>query len=234
MAATSFHRFMYLPFELRARVLELTAEPRTVDVGFSERTTTQISYEGYDYKVLSRHVSSVTPIPAIVQVCREACQLGVYRKLFSALEDVRDGGERRYVWLNLELDIVDIGETLLEDFIPVAASITRLKFKWDTLNGSDMICLGQCVNLKELHIDNPENYSPNFYELFKRFSLHCGMENIFVDDALVGLAPPRVEDILSYRRSFTAWLLEDIETDLESHGIQWGLRGEAASGSVNL
>ncbi|KAK3485939.1 uncharacterized protein B0T23DRAFT_423528 [Neurospora hispaniola] len=176
MAATSFHRFMYLPFELRARVWELTAEPRTVDVATKDMI-----------------------ISPIASLCREARQLGVYRQLFSELEDIRDGGERRYVWLNLELDIVDVEDAPLEDFIPVAASIKRLKFTTDLIITEDMMFLGQCVNLKELHIDNSGAYGLNFYEVFKRFPLHCGMENILVVDALLGLVPLKVEyDLASW------------------------------------
>ncbi|ESA43060.1 hypothetical protein NCU08802 [Neurospora crassa OR74A] len=234
MAATSFHRFMYLPFELRALVWELTAEPRIVDVNIVCRETTRTDYGAHDYRVLERNVSSFTPIPAIVQVCREARQLGVYRQLFSELEDVRDGGERRYVWLNLELDIIDVWKAPLGSFIPVAASIKRLKFTRDSVITEDIICLGKCVNLKELHIDSSGDYSFNFYEVFKRFPLHCGMENILMVDAWLGLVPLKVEYVSYYGRQFTAWTLRRIETDLESRGIQWGLRGEAASGSVNL
>lgn len=225
---------MYLPFELRALVWELTAEPRTVDVGLLVKETTQIDHEGHDSGVLERNVSSFTPIPVIVQVCREARQLVAYRQLFSELENIRDGGERRYVWLNLELDIVDIGEALLDDFIPVAASIKRLKFTSDLIITEDMMCLGQCINLKELHIVSSGPFPLNFYDFFKRFPLHCGMENILMVDALLGLVPLKVEYVDSDGRQFTAWTLRSIETDLESRGILWWLRGEAASGSVNL
>ncbi|KAK3338442.1 hypothetical protein B0H65DRAFT_582472 [Neurospora tetraspora] len=223
MAATSFPLFMYLPFELRARVWELTAEPRTVDVDWLARVTTRTDYEADDYRVFEINVDSLTPIPAIVQVCREARQLGVYRQLFSELEDVRDGGERRYVWLNLELDLVDVGRTPLDSFIPVAASIKRLKFMRHSVNIEDMICLGQCVNLKELHIDVSGSLSLNFYELFKRLPLHCGMENIFMVDALLGRVPLRMADISDYGRANTEWLLSTLETTLRTRGIQWGL-----------
>ncbi|EGO59838.1 hypothetical protein NEUTE1DRAFT_109305 [Neurospora tetrasperma FGSC 2508] len=214
MAATSFHRFMYLPFELRALVWELTAEPRTVDVGLLIKETTRTYYQAHNERVQESNVSSFTPIPAIVQVCREARQLGVYRQLFSELEDIRDGGERRYVWLNLELDIVDIGEACLEDFIPVAASIKRLKFKGDTVSTDDAIFLEQCVNLKELHIVSSEDALCNLYWVFKRSPPHCGLENIFMVDSQLGLVPLITKFASKTERLVSR--LEDLERRLEN------------------
>ncbi|KAK3947234.1 hypothetical protein QBC32DRAFT_385126 [Pseudoneurospora amorphoporcata] len=224
MAATSFPLFMYLPFELRARMWELAAEPRLVDVDFLFRETTRTDYEADDYRVLEKYVVSLTPSPAIVQVCRETRQLGVYRQLFSELEDVRDGGERRYVWLNLELDIIDRGAFPLESFIPIAVSIQRLKVTRILLEAEEMIFLGQCVNLKELVIDAIGYVKPNWYRIFTRFPLACGLENILTVDPLFGLVSLRPEyieqDIEQQYR--TTRMISIVESHLSSHGIQWG------------
>ncbi|KAK3338438.1 hypothetical protein B0H65DRAFT_512281 [Neurospora tetraspora] len=129
--ATIFHRFPYLPWELRARIWELSAEPRTVQVLTGEygKPLSDASVGKKEYK----RVFSSTPMPAMLQVCRESRNLGVYRQCFSEVERIPDfvpkASWRRYVWLNLDLDIIDIGMQDLRDLKLVAPSIKRLKLE---------------------------------------------------------------------------------------------------------
>jgi hypothetical protein len=78
--------------------------------------------------VRMRYLCSSTPVPTPLQTCREARNQTSYRKLFSALETNRDA-ERRYIWLNLDIDIADIGTRYCSDYAKVGASIKRLKME---------------------------------------------------------------------------------------------------------
>ncbi|KND87881.1 hypothetical protein TOPH_07527 [Tolypocladium ophioglossoides CBS 100239] len=69
----TFYLFPRLPFELRARIWELTVEPRTVEVGFKRSKGTY---------GLVLHVASSTPVSAVLQACHEARNQGLYQQAF--------------------------------------------------------------------------------------------------------------------------------------------------------
>jgi hypothetical protein len=116
----TFHPFPCLPFELRVRIWEATVEPRTVEVRIH-------------HKDKIPRLTSPTPVPGPLQTCQESRNLKLYRQKFSELPQDRPrykgAIERRYVWLNLEIDMVSIKDTLLDDFWPVAPMIKRLRFE---------------------------------------------------------------------------------------------------------
>jgi hypothetical protein len=114
---STFHPFPLLPFELRAQIWEMTVEPRTVDV--------RVVHMDWDE---TRHLRSSTPVPATLHSCREARNQKLYRKVFSELENHHDV-EKRYVWLNLDIDLVSIGRSWCSDYEKVAATLKRLKFE---------------------------------------------------------------------------------------------------------
>ncbi|KAF3484078.1 uncharacterized protein GIQ15_03402 [Arthroderma uncinatum] len=88
-----FHLFPCLPSELRARIWELTVEPRTIEVGYKNTPYNE-----------TLHVMSSAPVPAILQTCYEARnQKGLYQRAFAF------GIEPRYVWVNFEVDMISIG-----------------------------------------------------------------------------------------------------------------------------
>ncbi|PKX89208.1 2EXR domain-containing protein [Aspergillus novofumigatus IBT 16806] len=94
----AFHLFPRLPFELRARIWELTVEPRTVEM----REKREYGSWG---KLL--HVTSSTPVPAVLQACHEARNQGLYQKAFN----FSAGVEPRYVWVNFKIDMISIGHS---------------------------------------------------------------------------------------------------------------------------
>ncbi|KAK4154272.1 hypothetical protein C8A00DRAFT_42931 [Chaetomidium leptoderma] len=152
---TTFHPFPRLPFELRARVWELTVVPRTVRVRIRKVTTFvpgRVLSE-HDRKRLrfSRLVSS-TPVPATLQACREARSLGLYQQAFSELAPF----ERRYVWLNLDIDMISIETCRFRAFKPVAHLIKRLKFERAIGNNNFFYYeaeeLHSFPNAKEIHV----------------------------------------------------------------------------------
>lgn len=119
--------FNQLPFEIRAMIWKSTVEPRTVEVRVLPREEGKV-----------KHLVSLTPVPAPLQTCREARNLGLYKQAFAEVEaSASDGKEERYVWLNLELDVVSIGPTHLSWFRAVAPSIRRLQFACDFTWGSE-------------------------------------------------------------------------------------------------
>ena len=148
---TTFHPFPRLPLELREQIWKDTVEPRTVDVRRVRKGT-----ERYGQLVSS------TPIPAILQSCREARNLGLYRRIFfevapatkkskvnneaeiamkrfftlherRAEEGPKEVGspdmEQRYVWLDLNIDMVDIGASRFCNYESIASAVKRLKFE---------------------------------------------------------------------------------------------------------
>jgi hypothetical protein len=76
----------------------LTVEPRTVDV----REKREYGSWG---KLL--HVISSTPVPAVLHACHEARNQGLYQQAFNISSVV----ERRYVWVNFEVDMISIGHS---------------------------------------------------------------------------------------------------------------------------
>jgi hypothetical protein len=134
---TTFHLFPLLPFELRARIWELTVEPRTVEVGvvYEDAITTTpdtVSKPGGHQPTYVPHVVSSTPVPATLQTCREARNLrpGLYQRCFSEISPAAATAERDryYVWLNPETDTVFVrASTRLETLRPVAPLVRRLK-----------------------------------------------------------------------------------------------------------
>lgn len=160
-AATTvtFHPFPYLPVEPRARIWELTVEPRVVEVRVvHHQQPNPVNANGSDPGAQTvdwtvkrppptRHLRSSTPAPVQLQTCRGAREHLTthagpgyrYKKAFSEIattpydgfEPVPEGDTQRerYVWFNFENDMVSIGDTDLNDFRAVAYQIRRLRLE---------------------------------------------------------------------------------------------------------
>jgi hypothetical protein len=185
----TFRPFPCLPFELRARVWELTVEPRTVEVRIlDDREETPLAPSGGGRRRKAKRrprrlvrLASSTPVPTALQACREARNLGLYQQAFSELSTA----ETRYVWLNLEIDIVSIATCEFSSFKPVAHLIRRLRFEREIGNDyfyySEARELRSFVNAKEIHvvcIDSIESW----HEASKEHCWPCGGENVFFID----------------------------------------------------
>lgn len=123
----------------------------------------------------------------------------------------------RHVWLNLDIDIVDIGKSRLEDFEPVAESIHRLRLEreYSALDYSENFYdyeireLRRFVNLKELYFVCADDlYS--WEDMLEDYGYYCpcGEENVFFIDngecPRVLRGPEGLEQI--YRERQQAWL----------------------------
>ncbi|KAK6821080.1 hypothetical protein PG987_015480 [Apiospora arundinis] len=156
----TFHPFPRLPAELRALVWQMTVEPRVVEINAShKRNTLNNQVEPY------RLVSS-TPVPAELQTCHEARNLGLYQRHLSEFpvalldppsqndtrESVPPEQQRRYIWLNWDIDTIYTGLEPICEFSPIAHRIKRLRMErvWDTLDESHDLC--SLVNVEEIHI----------------------------------------------------------------------------------
>ncbi|KFY62295.1 hypothetical protein V496_04649 [Pseudogymnoascus sp. VKM F-4515 (FW-2607)] len=134
----TFTTFNNLPFEIRARIWELTVEPRTVEV--------HLLWKDFDPRLVS-----TTPMPAPLQACREARNMGLCKRAFSEI-----GTADRYVWLNLDIDMVSIGTVPFLVLERVAPMIKRLKFErknqdeywWYFESGG----IEDFVNAEEIHV----------------------------------------------------------------------------------
>ncbi|KAK1773465.1 hypothetical protein QBC45DRAFT_339796, partial [Copromyces sp. CBS 386.78] len=106
-------------------------------------------------------IVSKTPVPATLQTCREARSLGLYQKCLSELEDVPEGGERRYVWLNLDLDMLEIVDIYrIANFPPVAELVRRIKFAATSFNGRTVSTIFQPFSkLKEVRTGERSRYA---------------------------------------------------------------------------
>ncbi|KAH6625095.1 hypothetical protein C7974DRAFT_395408 [Boeremia exigua] len=172
----TFHPFPRLPLELREQIWNDTVEPRTVDVRRVREGTQRYG-----------QLVSSTPIPAILQSCREARNLGLYERVFFEVaavkkstsdnasqvaverffmpdgqgeEGSKKGGspdtEQRYVWLDLDIDMVDIGASEFCNYRSIASAVKRLKFKRE--NGDEYFYhtesneLMEFVSVEEIHI----------------------------------------------------------------------------------
>lgn len=158
-----------LPSELRMAIWELAIEPRTIELYTAEPVTT--AQPGTRFSAL--RLICTTPVPAIVHVCHESRNLGLYRKSLIELGFL-DGAQPWYIWADLAIDMLSlsIDETPLSVFKPVAAKVTYIKFKraissgeyyWghvkdDVFHRSQHVEeLRDFVNLKEIYIINTDD-----------------------------------------------------------------------------
>ncbi|XDG05348.1 hypothetical protein ABKA04_004963 [Annulohypoxylon sp. FPYF3050] len=175
---STFHPFPLLPAEIRALIWTMTVEPRIVEVRVVPDNPLRVQ----------RLVSS-TPVPAILQTCQEARNLGLYKQAFSELTATKinaaAGEESRYVWLNLDIDMVSIGKTTFGAFESVALSIKRLRFERE--NSDDWFYhfevkqLQKWVNTEEIHVvceDGMEAWHQASYEHW----WPCAKENLWFFD----------------------------------------------------
>lgn len=169
--------FSSLPYELRAQIWEMTVEPRTIEVKIRhEKRGARRSY-----------VRSATPVPAVLQVCREARNYGLYQKVFSEIATPGKGAQ--YVWANLESDIIDIGTSYLEAYTPVASQIRKLKmdreisvsYEGEFFSHWENDELRKFTNIKEIHVVCVDGVRA-WLGAFEQIYWPCGNDNVFFID----------------------------------------------------
>lgn len=178
-----FHFFPRLPFELRDRIWELAIEPRTVEICIVKK------YDDWGAPV---KVISPTPVPAILQACRESRSQGLrhYHRAFSLPETT--GAD--YVWVNFRLDMVLIGDSY-SDHVPPAERrlIRRLGFEREYndlfFRSESEFFTREFPNVEEIHVFCIEDDSPcDWYEAWLFCAWPCGRENVKFIDPITGEA----------------------------------------------
>jgi hypothetical protein len=251
---STFHAFPQLPLELREHIWKSTVEPRTVNI--------HIDRENLERR---RHLTSSTPIPAVLHTCREARNQGLYQQARFEVDthpssehrsptpssamlqsrEVPDQGlsksahfsvgtprsserrtstpnlavsqhrdqavhqqtrfdsEWRYVWLNWDIDMVDIGTSEFRYFEPVATQIKRLKFERE--NGDEFFYntekseLMKFVNVEEIHVDCADGFWM-WGEAVYDHPWPCGPENVVFIDSTDGRVARGLELETVYRQ----------------------------------
>ncbi|KFZ00824.1 hypothetical protein V500_00943 [Pseudogymnoascus sp. VKM F-4518 (FW-2643)] len=176
--------FNDLPYELRVRIWQLTVEPRRVEV--------RVVHYGHPKRANDRRQAgdlwSTTPVPAPLQVCYEARNMGLYKQFFYELSEDNDS-ERRHVWVNPDIDLVDIGWVLefRRELLPpimreLAPMIRRLHFGGNAT--ADKIYRWEhdgFVNVEEAVVVCDDG-ADQWCCTTQLYSWPCSLENIFFVD----------------------------------------------------
>ncbi|KAJ3573084.1 hypothetical protein NPX13_g4831 [Xylaria arbuscula] len=175
----TFHPFPRLPAELRLQIWAMTVVPRIVDVNVEADTTPGPKRKFRD-PPLAKLLSS-TPVPAILQACQESRYQGLYEQAFTEIPHAKTTS-RRYIWLNLEIDMISIGSCEMDRLTPVAPLIQRLRIARDMgeefqIRRLDQ--LGLFINVKEIHIVCLDGNLENWYNTSDWYPIPCGEENLF-------------------------------------------------------
>ena len=171
----TFHSFPRLPFELRAQIWKATVRPRVVNV----RADIRSRRNGPPV----RYLGSSTPVPAPLHTCQEARNHGLYQKAFAELAN-SDGSGQQYVWLNLDIDFISIGETATCYFKPVMPLVRRLKLEREYTeywSYTDVRDLRGFVNVKEIHLVVAEGMWA-WHQVWDADRWPCGNENVWIID----------------------------------------------------
>lgn len=122
---TTFHPFPRLPLELRLVIWEASISPRTINFrtcafrcgGDDQEQRVEVSIPTPKPNISFWTFTSIPPPPPILHTCRESRNIGLhfqggYQKAFSTwcLPYFDGSWNNRYLWVNFELDIIDIGD----------------------------------------------------------------------------------------------------------------------------
>ncbi|KAK1974287.1 hypothetical protein LZ30DRAFT_560820, partial [Colletotrichum cereale] len=183
----TFHLFLHLPDNLRARIWELTVKPRIVEV----RVLYNLPGQTLKWPP-TRHLRSPTPAPAQLQTCREARKRlttspdSTYRfdKAFSKPSSLLQS--ERYVWYNFDIDMLSIGQTDLHEFESVALDIGRLRLQRvigdEYFSRKESLAINRLFrNLTEVHLICSEGIRVA-YLMTEDTNFPCGPENVYFVD----------------------------------------------------
>ena len=173
-----------------ARFNEAMTHAPTTKRGY-RRAKTKLKREWKPYRPYVHMVSSM--IPAALHACREArshlvrADYGLYQPV--SLHPDAQPADRRYVWLNLDIDVLDIGTSHLLHFDSIAPAIKRLKLSrkntldnlWYNVEGRELLPL--FVNVEKMFVvcsDSIINWSED--EVW-HYCWPCAKENlVFIDE----------------------------------------------------
>jgi hypothetical protein len=129
------------------------------------------------------HLTSST-VPAVLQTCREARNQGLYHQVSLDGEN-QPLNDHRYVWLNLNIDMIHIGTWNMAYFLPLASSIRRLKLSRSIPREFDheLDLVSRFVNAGEVHLVCLGGFI-DWGEEVDAVNWPCGKEKLaFLEDA---------------------------------------------------
>ncbi|CCC13009.1 hypothetical protein SMACR_06153 [Sordaria macrospora] len=109
----------------------MAVEPRTVSIRFAYGPP----LDPADSEQYYTRVVSPTPVPAPLQTCAEARYLGLYQRVSAADHfpcsdpEPEPYNNRRYFWLNWDVDMIDIHDYPFAAFNRIVPMIKRLRFQ---------------------------------------------------------------------------------------------------------
>jgi hypothetical protein len=174
----------------RARFDEAMTHAPTTKRGY-RRAKTKLRQETKPYRPYVHMVSSM--IPPALHTCREArnhlvrSDHGLYQPI--SLHADAQPADRRYVWLNLDIDLLNIGTSYLLYFEPIAPAIKCLKLSrentldnlWYNVEGRHILPL--FINVKKIYVvcsDSIVNWSND--DVYN-YCWPCAKENlVFIDE----------------------------------------------------
>ncbi|OAL47970.1 hypothetical protein IQ07DRAFT_646167 [Pyrenochaeta sp. DS3sAY3a] len=152
------------------------------------------------------HMVSST-IPAVLHTCREARNHGLYQQV-SLDADNSHGAGRRYVWLNLDIDFLDIREFLMVYFKPIAATVKRLKLSRANWNpwwcSIEMNEVDNFINVEEIRVVCLDGFS-NWGCSFRDSPWPCTYESL----AFINEKGDECVDHIGVRRKYRMMLRQD-------------------------
>jgi hypothetical protein len=125
-------------------------------------------------------------IPATLHTCREARGLGLYQQISLDLDEANTA--RRYVWLNPDIDLIDIGTTSLEHYVPIAQCFKRLKLRreagdeyWYHFENETLPAFS---NVEEIHVVCEDGFC-TWGDSVDEYPWPCAWEKlVFIDESL--------------------------------------------------
>ncbi|KAK0669465.1 hypothetical protein QBC41DRAFT_319681 [Cercophora samala] len=218
-----FRCFPRLPPELRAAIWRLTIHPRTVKIKLHRTWKDRRPYRPSPYRrqwpasdaFPYTALHTPTPTPPVLQVCRES-RFELIRAGYAAAgselvpldQFPGDTQPRRYVWINWEIDTLDIGRVKWDDgidgiarYAPIAPLVRHLMFSLEGLWGfhrpgqsSEAGDLRLFENARRLYVVyRPGGLGP--VTAYKDCYWPCGPENVvIVDEQCEEIHPKRLEN----------------------------------------
>ena len=179
---TTFHPFPRLPLELREQIWKDTVEPRTVDVRRVRDKWSQPYLGRYGRLVSSTPIPAtlhscrearnlglyervIFEVDIVKKFENNHAPEVLIEKFFTpeekqGEEEPEKAGcpktEQRYVWLDLDIDRLDIGTSAFSDYSFIASAVKRLKFERDDPDGAEELM--EFVNMEEIHIVCPTGF----------------------------------------------------------------------------
>lgn len=232
----TFHLFPRLPVELRLQIWEMTVESRIFNIQYCRSSRfffsstpipgpLQTCREARNAELYQRAFSELpeqekkkkTAERKIQKHSYEEHELFLHRcssmpiiaDVYQDDESLPADYERRYFWLNLDIDMVDIGETYISIFEPVAHTITRLRFTRDHSDEfwyhTEVSQLRVFSNVSEIHVvlcrdGDMQNWHGTSLEL----SWPRGSENVMVVDSKAGCSMK----LMDLEDKFDRWMEE--------------------------